>query len=140
MDQRYNDDHQIQYLIKWEGEDEEYATWESYKETTEKWGHLLKQFNNRPDRKNSTEIICIDDHEDDDILIQNSHNRTNHNHNNHTPNRQHQHNQHNTSYYNDSYQSEQLCFIIHFLNFFVCEFAINSSLFWHFSIRINCSN
>ena len=43
------------YLIKWEGEDEEYATWESHKGTTQKWAHLLKQFKNTLHNKNKSQ-------------------------------------------------------------------------------------
>lgn len=45
MEERYNEDNQLQYLIKWEGEDEEYATWESYDEVSSSWSHLLQMFN-----------------------------------------------------------------------------------------------
>eukprot|EP01083_Nonionella_stella_P225515 801669_1 len=44
LEERYNEDHQLQYLIKWEGEEEEYATWESYDEVSGSWSHLLDEW------------------------------------------------------------------------------------------------
>lgn len=68
-------------MIKWEGEDEDYATWESHNEVIEKWGHLLKTFN----ETKKSEIICIDDHEDDDLITANNTNtNTNTNTNSHS--------------------------------------------------------
>eukprot|EP01083_Nonionella_stella_P176975 620711_1 len=61
LEERLNEDNQLQYLIKWEGEDEEYATWESYDEVTQSWPHLLHQFNHNKRKKD----IIVLDHDDE---------------------------------------------------------------------------
>ena len=80
-------------MIKWEGEDEDYATWESHNEVIEKWSNLLKTFN----ETKKSEIICIDDHEDDDLITANNANNTNTNSNSITTQTNHHH--HNKDYH-----------------------------------------
>jgi len=73
LEERYNEDNQLQYLIKWEGEEEEYATWESYDEVSSSWSHLLQMFNRQKrtkpplpsSSKTRTDIIVIADDDDE---------------------------------------------------------------------------
>ncbi len=67
-------------MIKWEGEEEEYATWESYDEVKESWCDLLDEWefklkNMKANDKNKS-VISADDH------INNIFNHTNNNNSN----------------------------------------------------------